>query len=115
MFMILDNAILQGQPHFPHDMVEVSGVIKEHHVRFVYIDRWVSSGSGGLRFQNTQDARHAIDPLLSQSITLRLVLAVAHPNRAEGDIRARVGRAAVLRQAAPVLLFAIDRQTMTRS
>jgi hypothetical protein len=38
MFMILGNAILQGQPHFPHDMVEVSGVIKEHHVRFVYID-----------------------------------------------------------------------------
>jgi len=34
----LGNAILQGQPHFPHDMVEVSGVIKEHHVRFVYID-----------------------------------------------------------------------------
>jgi hypothetical protein len=29
MFMILDNAILQGQPHFQHDMVEVSGVIKE--------------------------------------------------------------------------------------
>jgi hypothetical protein len=38
MLMILDNAVLQGQPHFPHDMVEVSGVIKEHHVRFVYID-----------------------------------------------------------------------------
>jgi hypothetical protein len=50
-----------------------------------------------------------------QSITLHLVLAVAHPIRAEGDLRARVGRAAVLRQAAPVLLFAIDRQTMTRS
>jgi hypothetical protein len=45
--MILDNAILQGQPHFPHDMVEVSGVIKEHHVRFVYLDPWVSSVSGG--------------------------------------------------------------------
>ena len=65
--MILDNAILQGQPHFPHDMAEVSGVIKEPYVRFVYIDPWVSSGSGGLRFQNTQDARHAIDPLLSMA------------------------------------------------
>ena len=51
--MILANAILQGQPHFPHDMVEVSGVIKERHVRFVYIDPWVSSVSGGLRLQNT--------------------------------------------------------------
>ena len=33
MFVILDNAILQGRPHFPRDLVEVSGVIKEHHVR----------------------------------------------------------------------------------
>jgi hypothetical protein len=63
----LDNAILQGQPHFPHDMVEVSGVIKEHHVRFVNIDPWVSSVSGGLRLQNTQDATRAIDPLLSMT------------------------------------------------
>jgi hypothetical protein len=67
MFMILNNAILQGQPHFPHDMVEVSGVIKEHHVRFVYIDPWVSSVSGGLRLQNTQNARRAVDPLLSMA------------------------------------------------
>jgi hypothetical protein len=67
MFMILDNAILQGQPHFPHDMVEVSGVIKEHHVRFVYIDPWVSPVSDQLRLQNTQDARRAIDPLLSMA------------------------------------------------
>jgi hypothetical protein len=43
--MILDNAILQGQPHFPHDTVEVSGVIEKHHVRFVYVDPWVSSVS----------------------------------------------------------------------
>jgi len=27
----LDNAILQGRPHFSHDLVEVRGVIKEHH------------------------------------------------------------------------------------
>jgi hypothetical protein len=67
MFMILDNAILQGQPHFPHDMVEVRGVIKEHHVRFVYIDPWVSPVFDQLRLQNTQDARRAIDPLLSMA------------------------------------------------
>ena len=65
--MILDNAILQGQPHFPHDMVEISGVIKKHMCGFVYIDPWVSSVSGGLRFQNTQDARRAIDALLSMA------------------------------------------------
>ena len=59
----LDNAILQGRPHFPHDLVEVRGVIKEHHVRFVHIDPRVSSVSGGLRLQNTHDARRAIDPL----------------------------------------------------
>jgi RecA-family ATPase len=99
--MILDNAILQGQPHLPHDMVEVSGVIKEHHVRFVNIDPWVSSVSGGLRLQNTQDARRAIDPLLSMAKASHCaVLAVAHPNRGEGDLRARVGLSAVLRQAA---------------
>ena len=39
-------------------------MIKEHHVRFVYIDPRVSSVSRGLRLQNTQDARRAIDPLL---------------------------------------------------
>jgi hypothetical protein len=45
---------------------------------------------------------------LWQSMTSRLMLAVAHPNRAEGDLRARVGLPAVLRQAAPMLLFAIE-------
>jgi hypothetical protein len=30
--MILDNAILQGQPHFPHDMVEVRGLSGGDHV-----------------------------------------------------------------------------------
>jgi hypothetical protein len=52
----LDNAILQGRPHFSHDLVEVRGVIKEHHVRFVHIDPRVSSVSGGLRLQNTAGA-----------------------------------------------------------
>ena len=107
--MILDNAILQGQPHFPHDMVEVRGVIKEHHVRFVYIDPWVSPVSDQLRLQNTQDARRAIDPLLSMARASHCsVLAVERPNRGEGDLRARVGLSAVLRQAAQVLLFAIE-------
>jgi hypothetical protein len=36
------------------------------------------------------------------------VLAVAHPNRGEGDIRAKVGLTAVLRQAARLLLYAIE-------
>lgn len=30
-------------------------MIKEHMCGFVYIDPWVSSVSGGLRLQNTQD------------------------------------------------------------
>jgi hypothetical protein len=63
MFMILDNAILQGQPHFRTTWWRSEGD-QEHHVRFVYIDPWVSSVSGGLRLQNTQDARRAIDPVL---------------------------------------------------
>jgi hypothetical protein len=92
MFMILDDAILQGRPRFPHDLMEVSGVIKEHHVRFVHIDPRVSSVSGGFRLQNTQDARRAIDPLLSMARASHCsVLAVARPNRGEGDLRARVG------------------------
>jgi hypothetical protein len=116
MFMILDNAILQGQPHFPHDMVEVSGVIKGHHVRFVYIDLWVSSGpaDSGCRTLKTPGVP-SIRCCRWQSITLRWVLAVAHLNRAEGDLRARVGLSAVLRQVAQMLLFAIDRQAMTRT
>jgi hypothetical protein len=78
-------------------------VIKEHHVRFVYIDPWVSSVSGGLRLQNTQEpGEPSIRCCLWQSITSRLVLADAHPNRGEGDLRARVGLSAVLRQAAQV-------------
>jgi hypothetical protein len=36
------------------------------------------------------------------------VLAVAHPNRGEGDLRARVGLSTVLRQAARLLLYAIE-------
>jgi hypothetical protein len=108
MFMILGNAILQGRPHFPHDLVEVRGVIKEHHVRFVYVAPWVRSVSGGLRLQNTHDARRATDPLLSLARALHCsVLAVARPYRGEGDLCARVGLS-VLRQAARLLLFAIE-------
>jgi hypothetical protein len=43
-----------------------------------------------------------------QSITLRLVLTVACPNRGEGDLRARVGLSAVPRTGGQVLLFAIE-------
>jgi hypothetical protein len=114
--MILDNAILQGQPHFPHDMVEVSGVIKEHHVRFVYIDPWVSSVSGGLRLQNTQEpAEPSIRCCLSQSITLRLVLADANPNRDEGDLRPSRTLSSAESQAASCCSSRSNRQTMTRS
>ena len=109
VFMVADDTILQGQPHFPHDLLEVRQVIEEHPIRLVYIDPWVSSVSGGLRLQNTQDARRAIDPLtqLARSANCS-ILAVAHPNRGEGDLRARVGLSAVLRQAARLLLFALE-------
>ena len=83
-------------------------MLKEHHVRFVHIDPRVSSVSGGLRLQNTQDTRRATDPLLSMARASHCsVLAVARPNRGEGDLRARVGLS-VLRQAARLLLFAIE-------
>jgi hypothetical protein len=109
LFMVLNADILQGQPHFPHDVPEVRKVIEQYGVRLVYIDPWVSSVSGGLRLQNTQDARRAIDPLLMLARAEHCsVLAVAHPNRGEGDLRARVGLSAVLRQAARLLLFAIE-------
>jgi hypothetical protein len=108
-FMILDTDTLQGQPHLPHDLPEVEAVIQEYGVKLVYIDPWVSSVSGGLRLRDTQDARRAIDPLLSMARRMHCsVLAVAHPNRGEGDLRARVGLSAVLRQAARLLLFAIE-------
>lgn len=109
VFMVLDPATLQGQPHLPADLPEVRQVIEEHQVRLVYIDPWVSSVSSGLKLQNTQDARRAIDPLLSLARTAHCsILAVAHPNRGEGDLRARVGLSAVLRQAARVLLYALE-------
>ena len=93
--MILDNAILQGQPHFPHDMVEVSGVIKEHQARFVYIAPWFSSVSGGSGCRTLKTpGEPSIRCCRWQSITLRLVLAVAHPTIGEGDLRARVGLSA---------------------
>jgi AAA domain len=107
--MIADPDTLQGQPNLLHNRLEVEAVINEYKVRLVYIDPWVSSVSGGLRLQNTQDARSAIDPLLSMARASHCsVLAVAHPNRGEGDLRARVGLSAVLRQAARLLLFAIE-------
>ena len=63
--MILDNAILQGQPHLPHDMVEVSGVIKEHHVRFVYIHPMGQPGVRPAQVAEHSRTSRAIDPLLS--------------------------------------------------
>jgi hypothetical protein len=107
--MLADADTLQGQPSLPHNRLEVEAVVTEYAVRLVYIDPWVSSVSGGLRLQNTQDARRAIDPLVTLArATHCSVLAVAHPNRGEGDLRARVGLTAVLRQAARLLLFAIE-------
>jgi hypothetical protein len=109
IFMVMDPDTLQGQPHLPHDVPEVEAVINEYGVRLVYIDPWVSSVSGGLRLRDTQEARRAIDPLVSMARRTHCsVLAVAHPNRGEGDLRARVGLSAVLRQAARLLLFAIE-------
>jgi hypothetical protein len=109
IFMVMDADTLQGQPHLPHDIPEVEAVIREYGVRLVYIDPWVSSVSGGLRLQNTQEARAAVDPLVSLARRAHCsILAVAHPNRGEGDLRARVGLSAVLRQAARLLLFALE-------
>jgi hypothetical protein len=108
-FMIANRVTLQGQPNFPHNRLEVEEVIREHNIRLVYIDPWVSSVSGGLRLRDTQDARRAIDPLVEMARSAHCaVLAVAHPNRGEGDLRARVGLSAVLRQAARMLLYAIE-------
>jgi len=107
--MLGDPDTLQDQPTFPNNLPEVSSVINDHHIRLVYIDPWVSSVSGGLRLYNTQEARRAIDPLVALARSCHCsVLAVAHPNRGEGDLRARVGLSAVLRQAARLLLFAIE-------
>lgn len=53
------------------------------------LTHWVSPVSGGLRLQNTQEpGEPSIRCCLWQSITLRLILADAHPNRGEGDLRA---------------------------
>ena len=82
--MILDNAILQGQPHFPHDMVEVSGVIKEHMCGSSTLTHGSARGpaGSGCRTLKTPGVP-SIRCCRWQSITLRLVLAVAHPNRAK--------------------------------
>jgi hypothetical protein len=107
--MFLDESTLQGQPTLPHNHLEVAEVIRRYDIRLVYIDPWVSSVSGGLRLRDTQDARRAIDPLTALARSMHCsVLAVAHPNRGEGDLRARVGLTAVLRQAARVLLYALE-------
>jgi hypothetical protein len=85
------------------------------HVLEAEVDGKQRSVSGGLRLQNTQDARRAIDPLLSIARASHCaVLAVARPNRGEGDLRARVGPS-VLRQAARCCCSRSNRQTMTRS
>jgi hypothetical protein len=109
LFMVSDVGTLQGQPMLPHNLPEVSSVIHDHRVRLVYIDPWVSSVSGGLRLRDTQEARRAVDPLVTLARGAHCsILAVAHPNRGEGDLRARVGLSAVLRQAARLLLYAIE-------
>jgi hypothetical protein len=76
-------------------------VIKEHHVRFVNIYPWVSSVSGGLRLQNTQNARRAIDLLLSiaeHHITLGARSRTSEQRRRRSTRRVRLS--AVLTQAA---------------
>jgi hypothetical protein len=108
MFMILGNAILRGRPHFPHDLVEVSGgdqgtscAVRLH----------CPMGQLGVRRAQVAEhynARRATDPLLSMARASHCsVLAVERPNRGEGDLRARAGLS-VLRQAARLLLFAIE-------
>ena len=107
--MVKDAETLQGQPKFPHNLLEVAEVVREHNIRLVYIDPWVSSVSKGLRLRDTQDAREAIDPLTRLARKMHCsILAVAHTNRGEGDLRDRVGLTAVLRQAARVLLYALE-------
>jgi hypothetical protein len=107
--MVTDTDALQGQPHLPHNMVEVEHVVRQYRIKLIYIDPWVSSVSGGLRLKDTQDARRAIDPLLSLARREHCsILAVAHPNRGEGDLRSRVGLSAVLRQATRLMLWAIE-------
>jgi hypothetical protein len=108
-FMVLNTVTLQGQPMFPRNIPQVRAVIASHGIRLIYIDPWVSSVPGGFRLHNTQDARRAIDPLVGLARSDHCsILAVAHPNRGEGDLRAKVGLTAVLRQAARILIFALE-------
>ena len=107
MFVDPDTRI--GQPLLPYHKDDVAEVIRTHSIRLVYIDPWVSSVSGGLKLRDTQEARLAIDPLTVLARQQHCsILAVAHPNRGEGDLRSRVGLTAVLRQAARIMLWALE-------
>ena len=69
---------------------------------------WVSPVSDQLRLQITQEpAEPSIRCCRWQSITLRLVLADAHPNRGEGDLRPSRTLSSA-ETGGPVLLFAIE-------
>jgi hypothetical protein len=114
--MILDNAILQGQPHLPHDMVEVSGVIKEHHVRFVYIDPMgqPSVRPAQVAEHSRRQASHRSAAVYSRASHCAWC-SQTHIRTEAKVICARVGLSAVLRQAARCCCSRSNRQTMTRS
>jgi hypothetical protein len=77
-------------------------------VRFVNLDAWVSSVSGGLRLQTLKTPGSHRSAAVYGRASHCSMLAAAHPNRGEGDLRTRVGLSAVLRQATRLLLFAIE-------
>ena len=107
--IVSDPQMMIGHPYLPTDDAEVEQVIRDTDAQLLVIDPWVSVVPGHLTLKDSQQARGALDPLtVLARRTDCCILAVAHTNRSNGSTRDRVGLTAVLRQAARVLLLALE-------
>lgn len=107
--VVRDTETLTGVPYLPTNTAQVRQIIEDQDIDFLVIDPWVSVVPSQLSLKDTQQARGALDPLvLLAKQTETCILTVVHTNRSGGSTRDRVGLTAALRQAARVLLLAIE-------
>lgn len=110
--IVADRETLTGHPYLPGHDAHVADMIAATGARLLVLDPWISVVPGHIQVRDSQQARQALDPLtVLARRTSVCILAVAHTNRGGGSTRDRVSLTAVLRQAARVLILALEDPT----
>lgn len=106
---VRDARTLTGCPSLPDDIDQIESEMRRGRYGLLIVDPWVSVVPGRLSLKDTQQARDALDPLTELARRSgAAILLVAHTNRGGGSLRDRVSLTAALRQAARVLVHAIE-------